>query len=75
MLLCRLKVAYRLCTCKCKVVKKIIKNKIKSDARMTASVVKQDTSIKRSKERYLLGQKHSLQIFGVIPIIRLQNDT
>ena len=34
---------------------------------MTASVVKQDPNIKGSKERYLLGQKHNLQIFGVIP--------
>ena len=32
--------------------------------------------IKGSKERYLLllGQKHSLQIFGVIPFVKLQND-
>ena len=25
-------------------------------------------------ERYLLGQKHNLQIFGVIPFVKLQND-
>ena len=31
--------------------------------------------IKGSKERYLLGQKHNLQIFGVIPFIKLQNYT
>ena len=30
--------------------------------------------IKGSKERYLLGQKHNLQIFGVIPFVKLQND-
>ena len=28
-----------------------------------------------SKERYLLGQKYNLQIFGVIPFIKLQNHT
>ena len=28
-----------------------------------------------SKERYLLGQKLSLQIFGIIPFIKLQNVT
>ena len=28
------------------------------------------------KERYLLGgEKHNLQIFGVIPLVKLQNDT
>ena len=31
--------------------------------------------IKGSKERYLLGQKHGLQIFRVIPLVKLQNDT
>ena len=31
--------------------------------------------INSSRECYLLGQKHSLQIFGVTPIIRPQNDT
>ena len=31
--------------------------------------------INGSKECYLLGQKHNLQIFGVIPFVRLQNDT
>ena len=31
--------------------------------------------IKGSEERYLLGQKQSLQIFGVIPFVKLQNDT
>ena len=30
---------------------------------------------KRLQERYLLGQKRNLQIFGVIPLIKLQNDT
>ena len=44
---------------------------------MTASVLKKFKSkhIKGSKERYLLGQKHNLQIFGVTPLIKLQNDT
>ena len=32
-------------------------------------------NIKDSKERYLLGQKHNLKIYGVIPIVRLQNDS
>ena len=27
-----------------------------------------------SKERYLSGQKHNPQIFGVIPFVKLQND-
>ena len=31
--------------------------------------------MKGSKERYLLGQKHSLHIFGIIPFVKLQNDT
>ena len=31
--------------------------------------------IKGSKEHYLLGQKHNLQILGVIPFIKLQNNT
>ena len=31
--------------------------------------------MKGSKERYLLGQKHNLQIFGVILFVKLQNDT
>ena len=31
--------------------------------------------MKGSKERYLLEQKHNLQMFGVIPFIKLQNDT
>ena len=26
------------------------------------------------KRAYLLGHKHSLQIFGVIPFVKLQND-
>ena len=40
---------------------------------MTASVLKQipqkSKYTKRSKERYLLGQKHNLLIFGVIPFL------
>ena len=39
---------------------------------MTASVLKQDNNMKGSKERYVLGQKHNLQIFGVIPFIKQQ---
>ena len=31
--------------------------------------------IKGSKESYLFRQKHNLQIFGVIPFVKLQNDT
>ena len=31
--------------------------------------------MKGSKECYLLEQKHTLQIFGVVPIIKLQNNT
>ena len=31
--------------------------------------------IKSPKERYLLRQKQHLQIFGVIPYVKLQNDT
>ena len=27
------------------------------------------------KERYLLEQKHNMQILGVIPFIKLQNET
>ena len=35
---------------------------------MTARVLKPDPKhMKGSTERYLLGQKHNLQIFGVIP--------
>ena len=46
------------------------------ETRMTASVLKTSSKhIKGSKERYLLGQKHNIQIFGVIPFVKLQNDT
>ena len=31
--------------------------------------------MKGSKERYLLAQNHNLQIFGVTPFVKLQNDT
>ena len=37
--------------------------------------VRSSKHIKGSKERYLLEQKHNLQIFGVIPFVKLQNDT
>ena len=33
------------------------------------------SQIKGSKERQLLGQWHSMPIFGVITFIKLQNDT
>ena len=42
---------------------------------MTASIPKQDQTIKGSKEHYLSGQKHNLQIVRVIPFIKLQDDT
>ena len=44
---------------------------------MTASVLKQDfRNIKSSKERlFIRTQTHNLQIFGVIPFDKLQNDT
>ena len=44
------------------------KNEHKSETRMTASVLKPDPNTEGSKERYLLGQRHNLQIFGVTPI-------
>ena len=48
----------------------------KSETRMTARVPKQDSNTYNvQKNAYLLGQKHNLQIFGVIPFMRLQNDT
>ena len=37
------------------------------------SIVSEHT--KRSKERYLLGQDKNQQIFGVIPFVKLQNDS
>ena len=43
---------------------------------MAANVLKTlSKHIKSSAERSLLGQKHKLQIFGVIPFVKLQNDT
>ena len=36
---------------------------------------KSSKHLKGSKERHLLGQKHNLHIFGVIPFVKLQNDT
>ena len=43
---------------------------------MTASVLDQDPKyIKGSKERCLLGQNTICKIFGVIPFMKLQNDT
>ena len=47
---------------------------------MTTSILKQIQIHKRFKKQqqqnaYLLGQKHSLQIFWVIPFVKLQNNT
>ena len=42
---------------------------------MSASVLKQDPNTKGSEKRYLLGQKHNMRILGIIPFIKLQNDT
>ena len=52
------------------------KNK-KSETRMTASVKKnlKIQTHKRFKRTYLSGQKHNMQIFGVIPFIKRHNDT
>jgi len=41
---------------------------------MTASGLKQDPNTKGSNECYLLRQKHWLQMFGVVPFVKLQND-
>ena len=41
---------------------------------MTASVLR-SKHIKSSSERYLLGQKHNVQIVGVIPVVKPQNGT
>ena len=53
------------------------KQKISNNLRMTSSVLKQDpnTDIKGSIELYLLGlkkKKKSLQILGLIPLIKVQ---
>ena len=42
---------------------------------MTASILKQDPNIKGSTECYLLGQNTTYEFSGVIPFIKLQNDT
>ena len=42
---------------------------------LTVAVYKDPSALKGSKEHYLLEQKYNLQIFGVIPFIKLQNDT
>ena len=52
---------------------KIIKNNNKKQTRMTASVLKQDPNSQKVKKNKL-GQKHNLQIFWVIPFMKLQND-
>ena len=42
---------------------------------LTAECLGELEHIKGSIERYLLGQKHNLHISGLIPCIKLQNDT
>ena len=41
---------------------------------LASSELHRFTHKKGLKEGYLLGQKHSQQIFGLIPFIKLQND-
>ena len=41
--------------------------------RMIASILKQDPN--SWKVDYLLGQKHNLQMLGVIPFVSVQDDT
>ena len=36
--------------------------------------LKNDAKWDAMEAHYLLGQKHNLQIFGVIPFVKLQND-
>ena len=38
-------------------------------------VLKDPNTQKVPKKAYLLGHRHNLQIFGVIPFVKLQNDT
>ena len=49
----------------------------KSETRMTVSVLvlTRSKQITGSKERYLLGKNTVCQLWGVIPLIKLQNDT
>ena len=47
---------------------------------MTASVLKQDPNTQKVKTKtkkrlFIMTQTHNLQIFGVIPFVKLQNDT
>ena len=43
---------------------------------MIASVPKQDQNTwKVQKNAYLVGQKHNLQMFELIPFVKVQNDT
>ena len=52
-----------------------LKNKDKSETRMIASVLKQDINThKVQKNTYLLEHKHTVQIFRVIPFVKLQNN-
>ena len=61
-------------------LKKQNKNKNTPETRMTASVLKQDPKtfffFFNSKEHLFIRTRiHNLQIFGVIPFVKLQNDT
>ena len=48
----------------------------KSETGTTASILKQDPNTQNvQKNVYLLGHKHNLQMFRVIPFVKLQNDT
>ena len=47
----------------------------KSDARFTASVLKQDQTHERFRRMLFIRTKHNMRIVGVIPFIKLQNDT
>ena len=53
------------------------KKKKEKKKRALAALKKKKKKKKKkcSKERYLLGRKHNLQIFRVIPFVKLQNDT
>ena len=47
----------------------------KSETRMTASVLNKIQTHKRLKGTVFIRTTHNVQIFGVIPFIKLQNDT
>ena len=50
-----------------------------SETTMTASVLKHDANTKRfkkkGKKKLFIRTRHNVRIFGVIPFIKLQNDT